>query len=521
MVGLNLSSDVSSESVSVRSIDRIDLTNRTIGPFRVLHRLGSGGMSDVYLAFQENLQRHVALKVMRMDLASSAEHLKRFLQEARAAASMVHPNIVQVYDVGDYQSIQFIAQEYIAGSSLRSYIQRMGSLSVEETVSILLQVSAALSKSASIGIVHRDIKPDNILLTTDGEVKVTDFGLARAYSSKENLTEIGIALGTPTYMSPEQIQGQAVDFRSDLYSLGVTAYHMLSGRPPFQGDTALSLAVQHVQNKVPNLAELRPDVPKELIAIVERLLEKKPEDRFVSPNELNRALRTVAESLPRPFPTDLPLPLPNVVIDQAVVTSEHTAALQRATTQHSRLADETRRKLIRGTLALIGIVAAGFAAYSVTAFTPQRRLLPEPTPIQLGMPRQSSVQDQYALALLKDSPAYWAAVEQYFSPTFDEVNKAYCMKAWLHMAWYELRLEKPEAAAKWINKIRSYPSIDNIVDVLTSATEHWKANLEGNKEAASAHKSMTVARYQLLGDRQKTLVNEIMPRELRVVLEGL
>jgi serine/threonine protein kinase len=211
-----------------------DWTDRQIAGYRVLHRLGRGGMSDVYLAFHEKLRRHVALKVLRSSLTPSPEHRERFLREAQAAAGLIHPNIVQVFDVGSLGQTDFIVQEYIAGCNLSTYLKRRGPLPSEEAVSILMQAAAALTRSARQGIVHRDIKPENILLTADGEAKVADFGLARGGEQENNLTEIGVTLGTPLYMSPEQIQGLAVDTRSDLYSLGVTAFHMLAGRPPFE-----------------------------------------------------------------------------------------------------------------------------------------------------------------------------------------------------------------------------------------------------------------------------------------------
>ncbi len=270
------------DALSSRNDESRDLTNRIVAGYRVLHRLGRGGMSEVYLGFHENLRRHVALKVLRQDLVNSPDHLARFLQEARAAASLVHPNIVQVYDIGQFDNVHYIAQEYIAGSNLRAYIQRCGSVPLPEALSILLQTAAALQKAASIGIVHRDIKPENILLTSDGEVKVADFGLARAKGQETNLTEVGVTLGTPLYMSPEQIQGSSVDSRSDLYSLGVTAFHMLAGRPPFEGETALALALLHTQNEPPALESFRPDLPPTLCKIIHRLLKKNPDDRFSS-----------------------------------------------------------------------------------------------------------------------------------------------------------------------------------------------------------------------------------------------
>ncbi len=490
-----------------------------MGKYRILHRLGVGGMSDVYLAFHESLERHVAFKVMRSDLTNSPEHLKRFLQEARAAASMVHPNIVQVYDVGEIQGCQYIAQEYIAGSNLRAYIQRQGALSVEETISILLQVSAALGKSASIGIVHRDIKPDNILLNSDGEVKVADFGLARAFSSKNNLTEVGIALGTPTYMSPEQVQGQTVDSRSDLYSLGVTAYHMLTGRPPFEGDTALSLAVQHVQNKVPPITDLRPDLPQGLVTCIERLLQKKPEDRYASPNELNRVLRKLADELPKPLLVDQPVPLPNVSMDQTEVLSEPTAALQRATINQKIFQERQRGNLLKSLMTVVGLGLVGWLSYAALAWSQPPPLLPEPTPMSAGVERQQTIQGQYVVAMLKDLPAYWNAIEKYFPPQ-DSANETYNIKSWLHLAWYDLRRGETKSAGQSLGKILQCKNVDPVLMVLVHATAAWRASLIGEKAEMETQKSLARSKFAALPDEQKALIEHSVPQEVEVMIEG-
>ena len=229
-----------------------------IGRYRIEHSLGSGGMADVFYALHEDLRRPAAIKVLKASLAADETNLQRFMNEARSAAALVHPNIVQVYDVGRDEELRYIAQEYIPGVNLRQYlaaenepgqpsqeVSRDAStgdrkLGFAETLSILFQILAALNKSSSSGIVHRDIKPENIMLTQDGDVKVADFGLARTFLGDDpKLTRAGTTLGTPMYMSPEQIQDGTVDIRSDLYSLGVTLYHMLAGRPPFLGETQL------------------------------------------------------------------------------------------------------------------------------------------------------------------------------------------------------------------------------------------------------------------------------------------
>ena len=205
-------------------------------------------MAEVYLAEQQSLRRQVAFKILRRDLAEDPQYVQRFHQEARAAARLVQANIVQIYEVGKSDGLHYIAQEYVKGQNLKQYLHRHGAVDSLLAVNIMRQVASALVKAAENRVTHRDIKPENILLATNGEVKVADFGLARvvAEGQKNHLTQVGITMGTPLYMSPEQVEGKAVDPRSDLYSFGVTCYEMLAGRPPFEGETPLNVAVQHL-----------------------------------------------------------------------------------------------------------------------------------------------------------------------------------------------------------------------------------------------------------------------------------
>lgn len=272
-----------------------DLSGQRLGDYELIRRLGRGGMADVYLARQTSLGRQVAIKVLRPTLASDEKYVRRFHQEARAAASLVHANIVQIHEVGCANGFHYIAQEYVPGQNLRQYMQRNGPLDVRLALRVLRQVAAALHRSAQAQIIHRDIKPENIMLSTTGEVKVADFGLARVAVSEDgvDLTQIGMTMGTPLYMSPEQVEGKAVDPRSDIYSLGVTCFHMLAGRPPFSGETALSVAVQHLQQQPERLDKLRSDLPPALCRIIHRMLSKSVDERYQSPAELLKDLRTV------------------------------------------------------------------------------------------------------------------------------------------------------------------------------------------------------------------------------------
>ena len=275
----------------------LNLTGRQLGDYRVLRRLGIGGMAEVYLAEQCSLGRQVALKVLLRHLAADATYVERFQNEARAAASLVHANIVQIHEVGQADGLYFIAQEYVRGKNLGELLRQQGSLEPRLVLDIMRQASAALCKADELGIVHRDIKPENIMLSQSGEVKVADFGLARVQDSdRKNLTREGVAMGTPLYMSPEQIEGRRLDSRSDIYSLGITCYHLLAGRPPHCGETALAVAVQHLNSLPEPLENARPEVPSGLARIIHRMIAKLPEKRHANPAALMVGLRTLAAS---------------------------------------------------------------------------------------------------------------------------------------------------------------------------------------------------------------------------------
>ena len=267
-----------------------DYSGRVLGGYRLISRLGSGGMADVYVAEQASLHRRVAVKVLRPTTLAHPEAVDRFTQEARAAAALVHGNIVQIHEVGFIDGVHFLVEEFVAGPSLRAWLKERGPLSPAAVLSVLVQVSAALDQAAAGGVVHRDIKPENLLVTPRGEVKVADFGLARVLHENLELTQTGMALGTPLYMSPEQTRGEAVDIRSDLYSLGATAYHLAAGQPPFRGTTGVAVALAHAKEPVPPLATVQPAFAGPVGEFIERLLAKEPANRFESPAALLAAI---------------------------------------------------------------------------------------------------------------------------------------------------------------------------------------------------------------------------------------
>jgi eukaryotic-like serine/threonine-protein kinase len=294
-VELTLAESLVSAGTASRTLD---LSDCTLGEFRLLRRLGAGGMAQVYLAEQTSLKRNVAIKVMRSDFGSDDAHRKRFEHEARASAGLNHPNIVQVFAVGEEENIQYIAQEYVQGTNLRQYLQKKKPPNTQIALHLMKQVSSALHAAHQAGIVHRDIKPENIMVTRRMVAKVTDFGLAQLTLGGErvNLTQMGVTMGTPLYMSPEQVNGASVDARSDLYSMGVTFYHLLSGSPPFRAATAFALAYKHLNEDAPPLQDLRPDLPPSLIKVIHRLMQKDPAERFPDARAVLSELKRIEKS---------------------------------------------------------------------------------------------------------------------------------------------------------------------------------------------------------------------------------
>jgi serine/threonine-protein kinase len=275
------------------------LLGKTIGHCRIERKLGQGGMGAVYLAHHAGLNKPLAFKVLAAHLASNPEYIARFKREARLAARLEHPNVVQIFDVGEEQGVHYITMQYVEGKSLDALLKERKKLSVGEAVAATKRVAAALSAAHKLGIVHRDIKPANVLLSKEGAIKVADFGLARDTDSNRSISETGQIVGTPYYMSPEQAQGERVDFRSDLYSLGSMLYHMATGQRAFEGDTPLSIVVKHVSAEPVPPQEIDPSLPDALCALIARLMKKKPEERPASADDLIKELDAVRTAAPK------------------------------------------------------------------------------------------------------------------------------------------------------------------------------------------------------------------------------
>ena len=275
------------------------MTGQRVGSYEIVRVLARGGMAVVYLARQPALERDVALK--RVDLDSRDPTLaQRFVREAQLAGALAHPNIVTLYDFLEADGVPYIAMEYVSGGSLRPFI---ASLTRAQVFGVLEGVLAGLEHAEAHGVAHRDLKPENVLVTTRGAVKLADFGIARAYNSLTGrLTNTGLAVGTPTYMAPEQALNEDLSPSTDLYAIGVMAFEMLAGRPPFEAsDTPLAVLFAHVNQPVPALTGLAPDVPEELCRWVEWLLAKAPSDRPQSAAEASEALEQLAVAELGPF----------------------------------------------------------------------------------------------------------------------------------------------------------------------------------------------------------------------------
>ncbi|HKP18188.1 MAG TPA: protein kinase [Gaiellaceae bacterium] len=261
--------------------------------------VGKGGMSSVYRAHDRLLERTVAIKLLHEHYSRDDDYVERFRREARSAAQLSHPNIVTVIDRGEADGRQFIVFEYIDGQNLKQLVQRQGRLPVRTALELAIEVGRALAFAHEHGLVHRDVKPQNVLLG-NGDVKVTDFGIARSVDVKSGLTQTGTVLGTSEYVAPEQASGQQVDALSDVYSLGVVVYELLAGNPPYSGESFVAVAMRHVHDPVPSIAQVRPDVPLRLDAALAKAMAKRPEDRFPSMTDFVTELEATLAALGTP-----------------------------------------------------------------------------------------------------------------------------------------------------------------------------------------------------------------------------
>ncbi len=265
---------------------------RISGRYKILEMVGGGGMANVYLAHDMILDRDVAVKVLRLDFADNEEFIRRFHREAQSATSLAHPNIVNIFDVGEEEdSIYYIVMEYVKGQTLKEYIQNHSPIPIETSIDIMQQLTSAISHAHNNHIIHRDIKPQNILMDLNGNVKITDFGIAMALSAT-SITQTNSVLGSVHYLSPEQARGGVATNKSDIYSLGIVMFELLTGRLPFSGESAVSIALKHLQSETPSLRRWNPSIPQSVENIVLKSTAKDPFHRYASVEEMEDDIRT-------------------------------------------------------------------------------------------------------------------------------------------------------------------------------------------------------------------------------------
>ncbi|MGH2801793.1 MAG: Stk1 family PASTA domain-containing Ser/Thr kinase [Thermoleophilaceae bacterium] len=345
--------------------------------YRILRRIGSGGMADVYCAEDTHLGRQVAVKVLHRRFAQDQEFVERFRREASAAAGLQHPNVVGVFDRGRHDGTYYIAMEHLPGRTLKEIVAEGAPLGQEQVVDLGVQILQAAGFAHRHGVIHRDFKPHNVIVDEHGHAKVTDFGIARAGASE--MTETGSIMGTAQYLSPEQAQGHAVTASSDLYSIGVVLYEMLAGRLPFDGDSAVSIALKHLSEPPVPISQLRPDVHPALESVVMAALAKEPERRWQSADDFGQALTAAAAQLGEEPSGDtaagfapIPVPAPdgNTAPPMVAPVAEPAGRKHSARPSARGLASERKRRWPWFLLGALVVALAGFLIYlAVSALT--------------------------------------------------------------------------------------------------------------------------------------------------------
>ena len=465
-----------------------ELVDRKIGEFRLLRRLGAGGMAEVYLAEQPSLGRVVAVKVLQPERVAGFDvsMVDRFEREAKAAGGLNHSNIVQVYQTGDDHGIHFIVQEYVQGNNLAQQIRRNGPPELHQGLQWMQQIAKALHAASEAGIVHRDIKPENIMLTRDMIAKVTDFGLAQLnqQTDQTNLTQTGTTMGTPLYMSPEQILGQKVDHRSDQYSFGVTCYHMFAGRPPFSSVNSVTVAVQHLHETPLALAGHRADLPSELCYTIHRMMSKKPADRYQSVSELLATIKQLRDL-------------------------SANSSLHNSSGIHSWFRDTLPGwRAITATL-LVTAAAGGLAG---TLMTSSHSL---PTVVSDGFERRETATEQFAAAmLLSTKESAWQAVADHF-PESDEARYAQLHLALLYLSDEPAEYKRADVILQdLIDETGSVPGDYRRLHALALLTRAMMFSRSGNSNDEDHYLGLLQQRNLISEDERDDLL-EIAPRSLR------
>jgi serine/threonine-protein kinase len=428
------------------------------GRYRLEARIGTGGMSTVYRALDETLQRRVAIKLMNREVATDSDQLERFRREARAVAQLSHPNVVGVIDAGEdldpAHPRPYIVFEYIEGETLKDRIRRLGRLPIPEAVAYCIEIARALGAAHAHHIVHRDVKPHNVLIDEEGRAKVTDFGIARTLD-EEGLTADGRVLGTTDYVAPEQALGQPVTGQSDLYSLGIVLYEMLTGEVPFKGESQVAVAMKHVREELPNIQSRRPEVSSALAAVLETATAKRVEQRYADDAELIADLEDV------------------LAIETARagnVTGEVTSVLKTlpSVTQR-RVPFRLRHRLVTTVLSLAVIAAvAGVAVWLATRAHHGTGRLPQPAPAP------KLVQDQLCQSCAHDyNPDALDGVKSQNPDLTGLAIDGNVNTAWQTQQYYDGTLGKPGVGLY----VDASPGVAAHEIVVYTATPGWPAQI--------------------------------------------
>jgi beta-lactam-binding protein with PASTA domain len=347
------------------------------GRYHIVERIAAGGMGEVFRAHDAVLAREVAIKVLHRSLAGDQAFVDRFRREARAAAGLSHPNVVAVYDWGAVDGIYYMVMEYVRGRASRDLLNQYGKLEPAQATEMIRQTLLALGHAHQQGLVHRDIKPENILITTDGVVKVTDFGLARAFADGRQ-TQAGTVTGTVQYLAPEQIRGEPADPRSDLYSLGIVSYELLTGKLPFTGETAMSIAYKHLSDRVPKPSAVVPSLPEDLNGFVTSATERDRELRPESAEAMRLDVEAIEPTLaPARSLASLVGDMPEVLDEDGNVTEAVAVATATATQTITRTVRTRRRRWRKVVVVVVALVALAATAWGLWTYAiPHRATVP-------------------------------------------------------------------------------------------------------------------------------------------------
>lgn len=516
-------------------------------------------MADVYAARQLSLQRDVALKVLRSVTRNDDESLKRFRREAQAAARLNHPSIVQIYDFGEVDGVHYIAQELVDGINLKQALDHEGMFSIDQAVSVLRGVAGALVVAHQSGVTHRDIKPENIMRGVGNAMKVTDFGLARMLtqidSSTANLTRAGLTLGTPRYMSPEQIQGHTVDARSDLYSLGVTMYHLLTGSPPFDAEEPLALAIKHLHETPRPIDHVRgaADLPPWLVSLVMRCLQKSPDARFDSAADLldvvdahdssgasasgssieslrsrsvvsagksaeNKDISGATDGQPTRDGSSSTVKTgsePTIELGVSSVTLE----LQRAT---DTVRHQTNRRVRRRRVGIVAVMTLSLLG-AIGGVMAANRSRPESISQELRGPlvaQADTIGQQYLIALTRNDVPAWRAVLDYPAESGSPATEYY-HKAKLQFARLLIEQRQLPAASELLNELQRSTSVKPLYLTLAMVHRHTIATQAGDDREASRLKTQILDNLTQLtveNPADAELFRRVVPEQERLSL---